>query len=117
MAGLNVDWRVCAMVQELRKDVGFIKFLVIHEDFAAFDFNHIAGHADDALDIGLRWIERIPENNNVPTLNLFNPVNEFVDEDPFLVDELRQHARTFDLNRLIQENDDENRRSDRKKYI
>src|SRR5262249_30206079 len=49
MAGLDVDWRVRAMVQKLRQDVIFIEFLVIHQDFAAFDFNYISRHADDAL--------------------------------------------------------------------
>ena len=48
---------------------------------------------------------------------LLDAINELVNEDAFLIDQLRQHAGAFNLHRLIQENDDQNGSADREKYV
>src|SRR5207247_10197604 len=92
------------------EDVLFIPLLVVHINNSTPDLNDVSGHANHSLDIGLCWIEGIPKNNNIFPLNLFDPVDEFVDEDSFLVDQFRQHARAFDLNRLVEKDRSEERR-------
>ena len=42
-----------------------------------------------------------------PAFDRLQPVNELVDEDPFLIFQRRHHAGAFDLHRLIEEDDDE----------
>ena len=49
------------------------------------------------------------ENDNVPALNRFQPVDKFVNEDAFLIFERRHHADAFDFYRLVEKDDDEGR--------
>ena len=86
MARLNVDGRIGPTVHILGQDVVFIKRLVVDINNSTPDFNDISGHANNALDVGLRRIEGIPKNNNIFALDFFDPVDEFVDENPLLVD-------------------------------
>src|ERR1051326_7799589 len=91
VAGLDVYRRIGSMVHELRQDVILIKRLVVDINNTTAHFNDVPGHPHDALDIGLCGIQRIPENDNIFTLNLFDPVNELVDENPFLVNDVPGH--------------------------
>src|SRR5690349_8865587 len=84
---LDIDWRICSMVQIFGQDVVLIKRLVIDVHDTAPDFDDIARHSDDALDVRLRGIERIPKHDDILTLNLFDPVNELVNENTLLVDQ------------------------------
>src|SRR5271169_6495972 len=52
-------------------------------------------------------VQRIPEHDNVASLNGLEAINEFVDEDAFLVGEKRSHARAFHFHRLIEEDDND----------
>src|SRR5271154_4178368 len=52
-------------------------------------------------------VEWIPENDDIAPLNGFEAINEFIDEDAFLVGKQRSHARAFHFHWLIEENDDD----------
>ena len=67
----------------------------------------ISGDPDHAFNETLLGIARIAKNHDVPALNGLDTIDEFVDEDAFLVVERRHHAGAFDFDRLIEENDDE----------
>src|SRR5579883_350185 len=117
VTGLDRYRRIGAVIQEFRQEIGLIQLLVVHVDDSAANLNDIAGHADHPLDVGFRRIERVPEHDNVLPLDLFNVVDELVDENAFLVNEFREHAGSFNLYRLIQENNDQNSRADGEEYI
>src|SRR6266850_813989 len=114
---LDVYRRIGSMVHVLGQYVVLIERLVIDVNNAAADFDDVARHANYALDVGLRRIKWIPENDDVLSLNLFDPVNELVDEDTFLVDQLGQHAGPFDFDGLVQKNNDHDRRADGEKDV
>ena len=57
-------------------------------------------------------IQRIPENHDITALNGLEAVNEFVNEDAFLVGEQRRHAGAFDFYGLIEKDDDDKREAD-----
>src|SRR5881394_1365831 len=52
VAGLDINRGIGAVIHELGQDVILIQRLVVDVNHAAADFNNIAGHADDALDVG-----------------------------------------------------------------
>ena len=68
-----------------RIDVGLVQRLFVDVDGAVANFHDIAGHADDALDVGLRRIQRIPEHDDVLAADLLDSIDELVDENPFLI--------------------------------
>ena len=105
------------MIFVFRIEIGLVQFLIVHVDGAAADFNDIAGHSDDTFDIRLRGIERIPEHDDIFACDSFDSINKLIDEYPFLIKQFRQHACAFDLNGLVKEDDDQDRRADCEKYI
>src|SRR5882672_2374044 len=98
-----------AEVFVLRRNVRFGDHFIVDVDRAAADLHSFAGQSDDALDEGLRAVQRIPEDHDVAALNGLEAVNEFVDEDALLVGEQRRHAGAFDFHGLVQEYDDDER--------
>ncbi len=82
----------------------------VYDSFA--NFHHLAGQADDALDERLRAIQRIPENDDVPAFDGLKTVDKFVDEDALLVGEERRHAGAFNLHRLVEEDDNDQGKTD-----
>src|SRR5260370_34682370 len=65
VARLDVYGRIGSMVQVLGQDIVLVKRPVIDINDAAADFNDIARHANDALDVGHRRIAWIPENDDM----------------------------------------------------
>src|SRR5579862_186701 len=104
--------REVAQVFVLRRNVwlGERHTIHIHNSFA--NFYHLAGQADDALDERLGAVQWIPKDDHVAALDGLEPVDKLVDEDALLVGEERSHAGAFDLHRLIQEDDDDERQAD-----
>src|ERR1700730_4809165 len=95
-----------------RRYVGFRNYLVVDVNDTAADFHGFARQPNHALDEGLGAVERIPKDHNVASLYGLKAVNEFINEDAFLVRKQRRHARTFDLHRLVQEDDDDQSEAD-----
>ena len=97
-----------AHVFVLRGDVRLIDGVAVDVDDALPNFDTFARQSDDALDKRFRMVERVPENDDVAPMNRLETIHKFVDEDALLVGEERRHAGAFDLDRLVQEdNDDE----------
>src|SRR6188474_3284675 len=86
-------------------NVTFLNHLPVDVNLAFSDRNNISWHTKHPLDERLAGILRIPENNDVATVDLLKVVDKLIDEDPFLIEQLRLHARAFDLHWLVQEND------------
>src|SRR6266704_7017889 len=103
---------IVAQVFVLRWNVWFRERLAVHINDAAANLYHFVGQRNDAFDERLAAIERIPEDNHVAALNRLKPINKLVDEDALLVGEQRRHAGAFHFDRLIQENDDDEREAD-----
>lgn len=81
------------------------------------DADAITRHANHALDVALRRIERIVEDHDVAALDRLELVNEFVDEDALLVLEPRQHACALNAHRLIEKHDEESRETERDQKV
>jgi hypothetical protein len=47
------------------------------------------------------------KNHDVSAMDTREVLDEFIDEQPVLVSQARQHAGTFDPHRLIEKGDDE----------
>src|SRR6516162_10217746 len=117
VAGLDVHRWISPMIQVLRQNVILVKGLVVDVNNTTPNLDDVTRHSDHALDVRLRGIEGIPENDNILPLDFFDPVDELVDEDALLVDQLRQHAGPFDFDRLVEENDDHDRCADGEKDV
>src|SRR5580698_6646243 len=109
----NHNFVIRAGIYVVAGNVVFIKRLSVHVNLAAFDADSVPGNSNDALDVTLRRVARIAEDNDVAALNGLPAIDELVDEDAFLVFEAGHHAGAFNLHRLVEKNDDESR--DRKR--
>src|SRR5581483_460110 len=67
----------------------------------------VAAHRDHPLDVALRGVARVAEDNNIAARDRLQPVDKLIDEDALLVGQPREHARALHLHRLIKKNDDE----------
>src|SRR5271155_5424212 len=105
--GGNDDLTIRAFVRVISGNIVFVDRLAVHVDLTGFDADVVAGNSDDALDVALGSIARIAEHNNVAALDGFPAINELVDENPLLVFEAGHHAGAFDLDRLVEKNNDE----------
>ena len=97
-------FRVRAGIGIGRGNVVLIERLIVHIHLAAVDADAVARHSDHAFDVALRGVARIPENHNIPAFN-----HKLIHEDPFLIFERGHHARSLNLHRLVEEDDNERR--------
>jgi hypothetical protein len=77
------------------------------------------GRPITSLDIGLRQVVLEPKHDHVAAFNITGPesIDELVDEDSFLISECRHHAGSFDLDRLVEEQDGDNGNDDAERQI
>jgi hypothetical protein len=74
-----------AHVLVLHRDVRFEYGVAVDVNDALTNLDALSRQTDDALYERFRTVERIPENDDVATLNRLEAINEFVDEDALLV--------------------------------
>src|SRR5579872_3998493 len=74
------------------RDVLLVERLPVGVYLSGIDADAITGHPDYPLDVALRWVPRIAEDDDIPSTNRFQAINELVDEDPFLIFQRRHHA-------------------------
>src|SRR5437867_10150115 len=86
-------------VTKLLLQIGFVNLLTVDVDSAIADFYLVPGHSEHSFDEGFVGIPGIPEDHDIPAMDVREAINESIDEDPLLVDQVRLHARTFDLYR------------------
>ena len=67
----------------------------------------VAGNTDHALDVALRSVSRIAEDDDVAALDRLPTIHELVDEDALLVLEAGHHAGAFHLHRLVEKDNNE----------
>src|SRR5215470_13636103 len=113
----NAHGTVVAQILILRRDVRFRKLLTVHIDNPAANLHDFTWQRDDPLNEGLAAVQRIPENDYVTARNWFESIDKLVDEDALLVGKKRRHAGAFDLHRLIQKNDDDEREANRDQKV
>src|SRR5262249_12536609 len=71
------------------------------------DANAVSWNSNHPLDVALARIERIMKDDDVTPLDGFKLVYKLVDKYSFLILQPRKHAGTFNLDGLIQKDDDE----------
>ena len=96
----------------LRGHVGLGNLASIYIENTVSNLDGLSRKAHNPLDERLRAVQRIPEDDHVAAADGFEPVDEFVDEDALLVGEQWGHAGAFDLDRLVKEHDDDERKTD-----
>jgi len=105
----NAERAVVAHIFVLRGNVRLVNGVAVDIDDALANLDAFSRKTDDALDERFRMVERIPENDDVATMNRLEAINKFVDEDALLIGEEGRHAGTFNFYRLIEEDDDDER--------
>ena len=96
----------------LRGHVGLGNLDTVHVENTVANFDGFSRKAHYTLDEGFRAVQGVPEDHHVAPANGLEPVNKFVDEDALLVGEQWGHAGAFDLDRLVKEHDDDERKTD-----
>src|SRR6202451_2054757 len=89
--GRNDRLRIRSRIGVNRGNVIFIHGLVVHIQLAAINADAVSTHSDYALDVALRRIAGIAKHDNVAALNGLQAIDEFVDEDAFLVGQRGHH--------------------------
>ena len=95
------------MIQVSGIQVSFSQRSTIDQNLPLFDPNNISRKADNPLNEGLGGILGVPENNDVPSLDVREVVYEAVNEYALLVYYSRQHAGAFHFDRLHHEQDNQ----------
>src|ERR1700674_2011912 len=113
----NHNFTIRADVRVIAGDVVFVERLSVHVDLATLDANPVAGDADDALDVALRSVARIAEDDDVAALDGLPAIDKLVDEDPLLIFEAGHHAGAFNLHRLVEKDNDEGGDGERDQQI
>src|SRR5580698_6917972 len=72
---------VVAHVFVLRRHVRLVNGAAVDVNDALANLDIFTGQADNAFDERFRMVERIPENDNVASLDWLEAINKFVDED------------------------------------
>src|SRR2546423_7506603 len=108
---------IVAHVFVLRRDIGFRQWSSVNINNSLANLNGLARQAHHALDKGLRAVQGVPKHNYVAPLDGLKAVYKLVDEDALLVREQRRHAGAFDLNGLIQEDDNDQSETDGNEQI
>src|SRR4029077_7904338 len=88
----DADRTKIAQVLVLRGDVRLLNRVAIDIDDALANFHLFARQTDDALDERFRTVERVPEDDDVATLDGLEAIDKFVDENALLIGEERGHA-------------------------
>jgi hypothetical protein len=79
----------------------------IHVHNAVPDLYLIPGNTQDSLDERFVAVLGIPEDDDISSSDIFEPVNKAIDEYPLLVHQARLHAGSLNLDRL--DNEDHNK--------
>jgi hypothetical protein len=100
-------------------DIVFDEGFVIDVDSAGDDFDAVAGEADDAFDVAFGGVAGEPEDDGIAAADLVKAesIAELVDKNTFLVNEGGHHGGAFDLDRLIEEEDDKEGDNDGEKQV
>src|SRR5947209_17385608 len=106
-----------AIVEVFTGDISFFQRTAVHVYLPLDNMHTVPRQADYTLDIALRRIEGVMEDNDVATLDRLQLVDELVDEDAFLILQAGEHARAFHANRLIKKDDKERRETQSKKKV
>src|ERR1700682_2207560 len=113
----NHDSSIRAGVRVIAGDVVFVERLAVHIDLATLDANPVACNSDDALDVALRSVARIPEDDDVAALDGLPAIDKLVDEDALLVFEAGHHTGAFNLHRLVEKDNDESGDGERDQQV
>src|SRR6266851_7486278 len=113
----NHNFTIRARVGVIAGDVVFVERLAVHVDLAILDANPVAGNSDDALDVALRSVAWIAEDDEVAALDGLPAIDKLVDEDPLLVFEAGHHAGAFNLHRLVEKDNNEGGDGERDQQI
>lgn len=104
-------------------DIWLVQFTAVDVNLSASYLDRFARKADNTLDVAFVGIARVPKHNYVAAFQVApaytSPfvVNEFVDEQPLTIVQLRQHRCAFDHNRLDRKNAEQNKNDDDQKNI
>jgi hypothetical protein len=112
IAPSNFDRAKIAHVGVLGRHVRLGNRVTVDIHDAPANLYSLTGQTNDALDKRFRAIQGIPEHNDIAANNGLEPVHELVNEDALLIGKKRRHARAFDFDGLIQENNDDKRQTD-----
>ena len=83
--GRDDDLAIRASIRVIAGNIVFVQRFPVHVDQPIFNADAVAGNSYDALDVALRSVARIAEDDNIATLDGFPAIDKLVDEDPFLV--------------------------------
>ena len=83
----NLHRTVARSVEIIRRNVRLGDFFAIDVHMAEPNFESLTGQRDNALDETFRSVERIPENDDIAAINWLEAIDNFVDEDVFLIAE------------------------------
>src|ERR1700733_4308493 len=111
------DRRYRSHVAKTLRHIRFRDSIAVHVDASLVDLQTVAGQRDDALDVALRRIAWIVENDDIAAADVFKVIDEFVDKDAVLIMQARQHAGAFDTHRLVEKGDDEECHSERDENV
>src|SRR3974390_564899 len=81
------------------------------------DADAIAGQSNDTLDVALRGVSGVVEDDDVAAVNGLQPIDELVNEHSLLVGKSGHHAGAFDLYGLVEEDNEEHRNGERNEDI
>src|SRR5262249_29577913 len=109
----HLDLRIRPGIQILLRNVGFLNETPIQVNVAVKYADTVPRQSNYTLDEALARIARIAEHNNIAALDVLQAVCQFVDENALLVLQARLHTAAFHLDRLVDEEDDEQRDGDR----
>src|SRR5215472_579884 len=110
-------FRIGRGVQKLLRHIRFLQQSSVYVDMPVGNPDAVAGQRNYALNEALAAIARVAKDHDVAARNVLPPVNQFVDEDAFLVFQSGLHAAALDLHRLIDEENDEEGNQDGKQEI
>src|SRR5262245_58984088 len=93
--------RICVLITS--RNVSLFNQLAIDVNLTVANRDDISGNPEDTLDEGFAGILRIPEDDDVAAVDLLKVIDKLVDENSFLIEQLRLHTRAFDFHWLVQE--------------
>src|SRR5262249_17074780 len=93
--------RICVLITS--RNVSLFNQLAIDINLTVANRDDISGHAEHTLDEGFARILRIPEDDDVSSVDLLKVIDKLVDEDSFLIEQLWLHTRAFHFHWLVQE--------------
>src|SRR5215469_1184882 len=85
--------------------------MIVNVNQAVFNTYMITRDCNHTLDVAFRSVARVAKDHNVAAMNRLQAIDELVNEDALLIFQGRHHAGALDLNRLIEEDDEERRHS------